>query len=221
MYEADIKELFSKVPVFSLADLTQVISNRTYAKKFISAMIERKKVRRIKKDLYTYHDDPSLISTYILKPSYISGVSALSYHHLITQIPKEIFCCTSKPTKTYFFIEKINFHHTKFFFGFGTEKYLGFDIQVATPEKALIDSIGYAPLSVTEEALDDMDTERMVSYLRRIKKSNTIKRIGYMLESRGHDIYPELKRYINDKYIPLDPLAKHNGAKNSKWKVTL
>lgn len=219
MYEADIKELFSKVPVFSVADLTQVISNRTYAKKFISAMVERKKVKRIRKDLYTYHDDPFLISTFILRPSYISGISALSYHQMITQIPKEVFCCTSKPTKTYFFIERIGFHQTKSFFGFEMKKYLGFDIPIATPEKALIDSIGYTPISVTEEAFEDIDPERMIIYLQQIKKSNIIKRIGYLLETHEHDAFPILKKYINDKYIPLDPLAKHKGTKDRKWKM--
>lgn len=219
MYEADVIEHFSKVPVFTLSDVSQLITNRDYAKKFISGMVRKNKVNRIRKNLYTFHDDPFLVATYILKPSYISSVSSLSYHHLITQIPKEVFCFTPKPTRKYFFRELIRFHHTKYFFGFEMNKYLDHVIAIATPEKAAIDSIGKVPLSVIDEAFEDMDHEKMICYLHKIKKSSIIKRIGYMLEVHGFDVFPELSRYINDKYIPLDPIAKHGGTKNGKWKL--
>ena len=219
VYEVDIIERFSKVPVFTLSDVSQVITNRDYAKKFMSGMLNKNKVNRIRKNLYTFHDDPFLVATYILKPSYISSVSSLSYHHLITQIPKEIFCFTPKQTRKYFFRESIRFHHTKYFFGFEMENYLGHIIAIATPEKAAIDSIGKVPLSVIEEAFGDMDPEKMIRYLHKIKKSSIIKRIGYMLEAYGYDAFPELNRYINDKYIPLDPIAKHSGTKNRKWRL--
>ncbi len=219
MYEADVIERFSNVPVFSLADASQIIQNRIYAKKFLSRMVERKRIFRIKRGLYTFHGDPFLVSTFLLKPSYISGVSALSYHKKITQIPKEVFCFTSKSAREYFFIEKINFCNTKFFFGFEMKNYLGFDVPIATAEKAIIDSIGKMPLSVVDEAFDDIDAGKMLSYLERIKKSNIVKRIGYLLEARGYDAFPELKKHINNKYIPLDPIAKRKGIKNGKWKI--
>lgn len=221
MYEAEIMERFSKVPVFSLADAAQIIRNRAYAKKFLSRMVERERIIRIKKDLYTFHSDPFLVSTFLLKPSYISGVSALSYHKKITQIPKEVFCSTPKPTREYFFIERIGFHHTDFFFGFEMKNYIGFDIPIATAEKAIIDSIGKIPLSVVDEAFDDIDVEKMLSYLERIKKSNIVKRIGYLLEIHGHDIFPKIEKYINSKYVPLDPITKRKGIKNKKWKMVV
>lgn len=219
MYEADVKEHFSKTPVFTLSDLTQIIPNRVYAKKFICRMVREKKVKRIRKNLYTFSDDPFLVATFILKPSYISSVSALSYHHKITQIPKEVFCFTSKPTRNYFFTERINFHHTKYFFGFDMKNYHGCNIPVATPEKALIDSIGKVPLSVIEEAFEDIDLKKMIFYLHKIKKSSIIKRIGYLLETHGYNAFSHLKEYVNDKYIVLDPIAKHAGTKNRKWRV--
>ncbi|MBU3957880.1 MAG: hypothetical protein KKB25_02310 [Nanoarchaeota archaeon] len=221
MHETDIIERFSKAPVFSLSDLSQIIRNRDYAKKVIARMVERKKVKRIRKNLYTFHDDPFLVSTFLMKPSYISSVSALSYHHMITQMPKEVFCFTSKLPKKCFFMERISFYHTKFFFGFEMQNYRGFDIPIATPEKALIDSIGKVPLSVVDEAFEDANIERMVLYLKKIKKSNTVKRIGYLLEKNGHEAFPALKKYINDKYIPLDPMIKRKGGKNRKWKIIL
>jgi len=184
-------------------------------------MAATKRIKRIRKDLYTFHDDAFLIATYLVRPSYISGVSALSYHHAITQIPNEVFCATTKPTKSYYFIEKIRFRRTKHFFGFAMEKHLGFEIPVATVEKAIIDSIGKVPVSVIEESFEDADEKRMLEYLKKIKKSSTIKRIGYLLEIHGHDVFEELKKYTDTKYIPLDPLLKRSGAKNKKWKLIL
>ena len=58
----------------------------------------------------------------------------------------------------------------------------------------------------------------MVKYLKKIGKSSIIKRIGYLLEENGYDIYPELKKFINSKFIHLDPLKKGK-IKNKKWRV--
>lgn len=221
MYEVKIKEHFSKVPVFTLGDVNQIISNRVYAKKLISKEAREGKIKKIKKGLYTFYEDPFLISTFLLKPSYISSISALSYHHKISQIPNEIFCFTSKLPKTYFFVTKINFFHTKYFFGFKLEKYSNFKIPIATPEKAIIDSIGKVPLSIIEEAFEDLDMNRMLSYLKRIGKSGIIKRIGYLLEKNGYEVYEELKKYINSKYIPLDPLRKGKKKRIKKWRLKI
>jgi len=219
MYETEIMEHFSKVPVFSLSDVTQIISNRDYAKQFVSRMIKKGFIKRIKKGVYSVYEDPFLVSTFLLKPSYISSVSALSFYHRITQIPNEVFCFTSKAPRNYFFVTRINFYHTKFFFGFEKRKYGGFEIPIATPEKALIDSIGKVPLHIIEEAFEDIDLERMRGYLLRIGKSSIVKRLGYMLEKKGYDIYPWAKRIIDNKYIPLDPIAKNGTKKDKKWRL--
>jgi len=92
-------EKFSGAIVFSLSDLNQVVSNRDYAKKLISRMVNRGKVNRIKKGTYSVRDDPFLVASALLKPSYISGVSALSFHNKITQVPREVFCFTAKPPR--------------------------------------------------------------------------------------------------------------------------
>src|SRR3989338_8013598 len=99
MYESEIIKKFEKMPVFSLGDVNQIINNRMYAKKFLKRMLKEGKVIKVKKNIYTLYDDSFLLSTFLLKPSYVSMASALSYHKLITQIPKEIFCATSKNSK--------------------------------------------------------------------------------------------------------------------------
>ncbi|MCK5333356.1 MAG: hypothetical protein KAJ24_02505, partial [Candidatus Aenigmarchaeota archaeon] len=127
----------------------------------------------------------------------------------------------SKITRKYSFIEKITFHHTKQFFGFETEDYLGFKIHVASPEKAIIDSVGHTPLAAIEDAFNEIDVTRMLAYIKKIKKSSIAKRMGYILESRGHNVFPELRGLLNKKYIFLDPLAKNKTEKNKKWGLIL
>ncbi|MBS3151010.1 hypothetical protein J4443_01350 [Candidatus Woesearchaeota archaeon] len=220
MYETRIKEHFSKTPVFSLSDVNQIINNRQYSKRFLKRMVKDKGIFKIKKNLYTLNKDPFLISTFIVKPSYISSASALHYYRLITQIPKEVFCMTSKRSSEIKFMERINFFHTSYFFGYREAYYEKSKIPIADPEKAIIDSFSIIPVSVFEEAFESINEERMVGYLKRIKKSSIIKRTGYLMEKYGYDVYDSLKKYINYKYIPLDPLQKR-GKKNKKWRILI
>lgn len=217
MYDIEIFEKFADVPVFSLSDINQIINNKGYVKKFINRLVKNGKVLKIRRGLYTLKKDPFLVSAFIIKPSYVTSISALSYHRLITQIPNEIFCATTKKDCVIKFGTTINFFHTNYFFGF--EKHDS--IIVADPEKAIIDSLNIVPISVFEEALDDIDEKKMISYLKRIKKSSIIKRIGYLMEKHGHDYYKEIKRFINYKYIKLDPLLRKYGKRDKKWKLII
>ncbi len=219
MYEAKILKQFSRVPVFSLSDVNQVIYNRGYAKKFLKRMIKEDKITKIRKDIYTLHNDPFLISTSLVKPSYISSISALSYYNLITQIPNEIFCATTKTSSITNFLMKINFFHTPYFFGFKNEEYEGFKVLIAEPEKAIIDSFSHVPVSIFEEAFEELNEEKMIEFLKKIKKSEIIKRNGYLMEKSGKEVYEKLKKFINYRYIKLDPLAKKIGKRNKKWRI--
>lgn len=224
MYEVDFIEHFKKVPVFSLSDVNQLIESKNYAKKFLKKMIKKDKVYKIKRDLYTLHNDPFLVACFIKKPSYISCLSALSYHKEITQIPGKVFCITTKDNYNIEFNEKIEFIKTNHFFGYNLEKYEKFKIPIADIEKAIIDSIGIVPLHLVEEAIPEINKKKIVDYLKKIKKSSTLKRIGYLMEKHGFDVYDELKKYINYKYIYLDPLENKNPekqGKNKKWKIII
>lgn len=215
MYESKIFKL-REIPVFSLADASQIVSGKEYAKKLLRRLRKSGEIKRIKKDAYSFYDDAFLVSSFLVKPSYISSVSALSYYKLITQIPKDVFCFTLKKSRRIKFISDIYFIKTKYFFGFSEEEYLGFRILVATPEKAIIDSVGIVPFSVIEEAFEKIDLRRMLDYLRRIKKSEILKRIGYLLEKSNFKAEELIKR-INRRYIYLDPLGKKSGKKIKKW----
>jgi predicted transcriptional regulator of viral defense system len=218
MYETVFMEKFSALPVFSLADVSQITKSRVYAKILLSSMLKKGRIKKIKRDLYTLHADPFLVATFIVKPSYISSISALSFYKDISQIPNEIFCFTTKPPKVFHFVQTIRFFHTKFFFGFEEKEYRGFKILIADREKAIIDSIGKIPIYVFEEALEKINTEKILGYVKRIGKKSLAKRIGYLLAKQGYDAYKEIKDLIDKKFVFLDPIAKGK-KKDEKWKV--
>jgi predicted transcriptional regulator of viral defense system len=218
MYEVEIIRKFSALPVFSLADVSQITKSRVYAKFLLSSILKKGEIKKIKKDLYTLHEDPFLVATFIIRPSYISSISALSFYKDISQIPNEIFCFTTKPPKVFHFIQTIRFFHTKFFFGFEEKEYRNFKILIADREKAIIDSIGRVPIYVFEEALEKINTEKILDYVKRIGKKSLAKRIGYLLEKKGYDPYPEIKDLIDKKFVFLDPITKGK-KKNEKWRV--
>lgn len=219
MYETRVLEQFRHVPVFSLADVSQIIQNRSYAKNFMKRMIAEGKIKKIKRGFYTLQEDPFIVSTYVIRPSYISSVSALAFHRMITQIPNKVFCLTEKPTSKITFISDMLYFHTDYFFGFRHEAYESFSVPVAVPEKAVIDSVGIVPVSVFEEAFADLDAKTLLKLLEKIKKGSIVKRIGYLAERNGFDVYENLKKFLNNKYVLLDPLAKNKGNENIKWKV--
>jgi predicted transcriptional regulator of viral defense system len=220
MYETIILEKFSSAPVFSLADVSQITKSKTYAKFLLSSLLKKGKIKKIKRDLYTLHEDAFLVATFIIRPSYISSISALSFYKDISQIPNEIFCFTNKPPKTFHFIQTIRFFHTNFFFGFEEKEYKGFKILVADKEKAIIDSIGKVPIYVFEEALEKVNLEKILEYVKKIRKRSLAKRIGYLLEKQGYDVYSDLKSFIDRKFVFLDPIAKGK-KKNEKWRVII
>ena len=98
-------------------------------------------------------------------------------------------------------------------------EYLNFKIPIADAEKAIIDSVGVVPISLIEESIESINIEKMLNYLKKIKKSSIVKRMGYLLENHQFDVYDKVKKYINNKYIYLDPLAKKQGGKNKRWKL--
>lgn len=220
MYESEILKL-KEMPVFSLSDVSQIVSGKEYAKKLLRKLKKSKRILRIKRDFYTFHKNPFLIATFLEKPSYISSASSLSYHNLITQIPKDIFCFSEKNNKTIKFLSKIYFIKTKYFFGFKYENYLGFKIPVSIPEKAIIDSIGVIPLSIIEEAIEKINIKTMKNLLKKIKKKSIIKRIGYLLVKKNFKIDDLKKKISKSKYIYLDPLAKKTGRKDKNWRLII
>lgn len=112
-------------------------------------------------------------------PSYISLESALNYYGILIQVPQTIFSVSAKKRK------KINWENKEFiylhisheyFFDYIKEK----DFLIATPEKALIDtiffnSIGKWVTDFDELLLDNINKKRLLKVKEKIKNKAFLK----------------------------------------------
>lgn len=225
----EILEGFEK-PVLTFNDLIKILGKHEYAKLFLFRAKKKGSLMRIEKGKYALKG----VSTYavasnIFYPSYISFLSALGYYNLTTQIPKEVFVVTLKQKKGIKFGDH-SIHFIKFkpprFFGFKKERVEGKVVFVAEPEKCIVDSlflIKYCPLSEILYALKNYrpDIEKLLDYAWRMKSKALLKRLGYLLELSGVDVYSKLKKKLGSKYPPLNPLLEKEGKREKKWKLII
>jgi len=227
----ELLDYFRKYPVFSTATVrNKAGKGGNYTNLLLHRLIRRGIIRRIERDKYTAFDDPFLIASRIVWPSYISCWSALKYHNLTEQVPQDITVMAATDRKAIRFgSTNIRFIRLspKSFFGYEKTKYEGFDIFVADAEKAVIDSALLHRVSFSElkdlitSHMEEINAERLLRHLKKTGNKSLIKRFGYLLETLGKDYHSALKRYIDAAYIPLDYSRKPTGNRNAKWKVVV
>lgn len=165
-------------------------------------------ILRLKRNLYTFPDylqiaDSALyFANQIYRPSYISLHTALHIHGVI---PEEVVQFTSVSTlKTSTFqnaFGSYTYHHiaANYMFGYElkqTDGQVPFVIQMATPEKAIIDLLHLYPEYSTAEdmlnlRLDEdymesrIDQEKMQDYEKRIHSPALSKRVNLLREAYG------------------------------------
>ena len=165
-------------------------------------------ILRLKRNLYTFPEylqipDSALYFTnQIYRPSYVSLHSALHFHGVI---PEEVVQFTSVSTlKTAFFqnaFGSYTYHHisANYMFGYDLKKAEGqvpFVIQMATPEKAIIDLLHLYPeystvedmlnLRLNEDYMENgIDRGRMLDYEKRIDSPALTKRLNLLREAYG------------------------------------
>ena len=148
---------------------------------------------RLKKGLYGLRTDlPSEeeIANALYKPSYISFEYALAYHGILPEMPYEVTCATTKPTRIFDVNSKT--------FSYNTIKksaYTGYDLMskegrkflMADPEKALIDFIYF--ISIGKKNYN----ERFM-----IKNLNKSKALEYAKLFSRPLLVKLVKKYVNN-----------------------
>lgn len=225
-----LKEL-QGYPVFNVKIIKELIKkDRNYAKLVINRLRKEEFIFQIEKNKYTLHKDPLMVASHIVWPSYISGWSGLRYHNITEQIPQNITVFTTrqrKNRKIFFqnsFIEFVKIK-PKFFFGYQRERYGDFDMFVGEKEKVIIDCALLKIVSFSEicdiikDNLNNINTDKLIEYLKKINNKTLIKRFGYVLSKLNIEKYNLLKKFIDFKYITLDYFLPKKGLKNKKWRV--
>ena len=220
-----------KTPVFSFRDLVRISGkNENYCKIFLNRLKAKGFLIKLEKGKYALpNQNPLIVASNIVFPSYISFSSAYYFYASTTQIPATIFVVTIKQKKEIFY-EGSSFKFIKFsrkrFFGYRREILEGKTLFVAEIEKAILDSLflpQYAPIFQTYFALKEakIDKEKLLEYLKKFDSKMVAKRAGYLLELIGIDFYDELKKFLNKNYELLNPLKKKSSLKNEKWKLII
>ncbi len=219
----------SEKAVFSINDIAKIIGkNKRYAVLFMDRLKRKGLVARIERDKYILSSiDPFSLASNVVYPSYVSFFSGIRYYNLTTQIPVYLAVAVLKQRKGLKFGGyKIQFIKIKsgMFFGYTRELIGKKHVFVAEKEKVILDCLylpEYCSIADTyyalQECLNEIDLEKVVRYGKQIGSSAVLKRLGYLLETLGIDIYPKIKGWINKKYDKLNPSMAFGGKKNKKW----
>jgi len=227
-----LKKLESyRTPVFSFSELVKVLDkHESYAKVFLNRAIKKKLLVKIEKGKYGLpNQNPFSVASNLVFPSYISFISAYSFYNLTTQLPRTFFVVSLKQKREISCNDyKIKFvtMNKKRFFGYKKEFFNGKVLFIAEVEKTILDSLFlpiYCPISETFFALvkAKIDKDKLLEYVKKFDSKIVAKRLGYLLELSGIDIYDELKNFIRENYELLNPIKPKTKEKNKKWKVII
>ena len=225
-----VKKL-EEYPTFNIDTFANIIDkDKTYAKMHLNRLKNRGIVKQIQRNVYTVQEDPLIISSRIVWPSYISLWAAFRYHNLTEQIPNKISVITTRSKSrdkiqimnTTIIFEKIR---SIWFFGFLKIKIQGFEVFIAEPEKALIDAVLLKKISTAEvysllrENIKDISTKKIVDYILRTNNNALAKRFGWMLENLGCNYAKKLKKQAYKTMIPLDITRPLTRLKDKEWGI--
>ncbi len=227
----DILAYLKKQPVFTPKVVEDYIQkSRKYTNLFLHRLHEQNLIYSIEKGKYTLYNDPFLIASRIIWPSYISCWSALNYHKITEQVPQTITVLTTRSRQGIIF-QGVEIHFVKIkapsFFGYEKYIYRDFEIFVANIEKAIIDAallhqISFAEvMEMVRRNRKEIDIPKLLKYIIAIGNKSLIKRFGYCFDLLGNDYYYDLKKYVDSTFVPLDYAKKKQGKKNTKWRLII
>ncbi len=223
-------EKFEK-PVFTVNDVARIIgAGKDYARVYLHRLEAKGVIEAVERNKYTLTDNhPYVTASNLVFPSYMSFLTALHYYGATTQIPGSIYIVSTKSKKRLelkgYSVEFVKLKKERFF-GYTRERFQGKLIFVAEKEKLIVDSLflpRYCPVDETFKALEDKELkiDTLIEYGLRMDSIVTLKRLGYLLELKGIDVYDRLGHRLNRKYDLLNPFLAKKGDKNSKWKLIL
>lgn len=231
MQAIKILKQLEKYPIFNNKKIREILHcNRNYAKLYLHRLAKKELIFKIERDKYTLAQDALIIASHLVWPAYFSCWTAFRYYNLTEQLPTTLFVLSPRTRKR----QEISFKYNKilfiripvsFMFGYRREIYQGFEIFIATPEKALLDSLYFKQISVPEikdilsEHKEEFNFELCTKYILQLKKKSLAKRAGYLLEKMGYDAYAKLKPLLDGRYLLLSSGGKAAGPKIKKWRI--
>lgn len=188
-----IKKALQNYPVFTVRDLSSLLNKKMdYAYLQAYRWKKKKLIYEIEKGKYTLEEDPFLISSWIVWPSYISGWAALHYYHLTEQLPFTIQVITTRKRNKRILNygnAKIEFTKVKssFLKEFKQIIYQQHEIFIAEKEKALIDALATRKMSLAESIEIIKKNKRKINFRKLFSYAAMVKGLTTKLKREIYD----------------------------------
>ncbi len=184
------KLLASKKEIFDFSDLKKILllKNDNSVYQSIKRLKKNGLISSLKNGRYFLSENKPedfLIANNIYSPSYISLETALNYYGILIQVPYTIFSVTTRKKNSFECLEReFEYLHISQSYFFDYIKERGF--LIATPEKALIDTIFFNALGKRKTDFDELVMEN-------INKKRLHKLKGKIKNQAFHRFFEKLK----------------------------
>lgn len=188
------------VPTFTTSEAAAALRiERNYCSKVLGRLAETRHVVQLARGRWAIPERtrPFMLPEALTapSPSYVSLWSALYHHGMIEQIPDVIYAATLAPTRrvdTPLGVVSLHQVAPGFFFGYETDPVTG--VKLATPEKALLDTLYLRPArSRRFRALPELELPRSFSRRRVLSMTDRI-----ASASRRTLVRRELERVVRE-----------------------
>ncbi|MBU0591232.1 hypothetical protein KKF81_02115 [Candidatus Micrarchaeota archaeon] len=211
--------------VFTTNDIaiTASLSN-TSARVYVNRMIKKGLLKRVEAGKYTISEDPFVVASQLISPSYISFFTAFYLLKMVPQEITKITIATSKRKKPINVLGmNVEFIQIKksMMFGFRKTRLISGNsyIMLADPEKAAVDALyrpGTMPISYLKDLLKMLNVKKLEEYSLRTGSEAVLRRMGFLLDNCGipHSLKPKSKNI----YF-LNPKIHCKGKLDRKWRL--
>ena len=190
------KTLFAalkRYPVFSVKDIANVLDKAAGYAYLVAFRLKKSGViNEVEKGKYSFEEDPFIIASWIVWPSYITGWAALNYYKLTEQLAFTIHVATTRKRKKKSIVfgkTRIEFIKIKksLFFGFERIIFHGMEIFIAEKEKAIVDAVGAKKMSLAEVAQIVKENKRKISVKKLFSYAKNVRGLNKKLRSLLRD----------------------------------
>ncbi len=247
--EADFLAHAGSLGMFSVGDAQRLLGEgrERYVREFLSFLRTKGWIERVKPGLYaviplssgtarTPQIHEYLVAMRLLEPAAIAFFSAMNFHGLTEQLPRQVFIATDHKVmrtvrESVGFSFRIVALRPQRFFGLQKEWINDGPFMITDLEKTLVDGlalpeyVGGVGVVATgmAQSWQRIDEVRLHEYARRMGISAVIKRLGYLQEALGLGDPEALRRSTNLAfgYPRLDPTLPAAGVHNRRWGIQI
>ncbi len=180
-------------------------------------------IYKIEKNKFSLTDDPFIVASNIVYPSYLSFTTSLYLHNALDQIINQLDIATPVRKKMIMFNSTIlNFHYIKpdLMFGYRKIRRENSYIFLADIEKTIIDIL-YRPdicniSNIINIPAKSINKKILKEYLQRVNIEAVRRRTGYIMEYMGMPLNIKIG---NKSAYKLNPYNKNLGKYIKKWNL--